>query len=324
MLTPEQRSHRRTGLGGSDIAAVLGESPWGCALSVWNDKRGVGDAIEKTPSKHLERGAKLEDFIATEWAELHQRTIRRTPKKRHPQYEWAISLPDRDILKDPRGVGILEVKCPSKFVWLDYRRNGIPAQYILQGQWYLFVTGRDWGAYAIFNAELMEFADEGKQPFEFGRNDKLIAAALPKLEIFWRQVEFGPAPEKLPAPAKPCQRCKYRQMCHEEEPLPAPTDDAVMSDDPALIGAIQRYAEFADIEKAAAEEKKAALEEAAALAGNAKTRTPAGLVSIVPGPKRLDTEAIKAKDPALAKRLQEEFTKQGKPYPRIYPAKERA
>ena len=315
-------ANRRTGLGGSDVAAVLGESLWGCSLSVFRDKRGV--KVDEPRSKHLDRGTKLEDFVAAEWAEERKATITRWHFVRHPLKEWAVANIDRRILKDARGPGVFEAKVPSKYVWLKYRREGLPEQYILQGQHYLDCTGWNWGAYGIFNAELMEFADEGRAPFEFERNDKLIAAYTPKLEIFWSQVENGPEPEKLPSHDPRCARCKYRPMCHEEEAVTAiEQGPTVFSDDPAIVQGIRAYAEFAQIEKAAKEEKDAAAEAVLSLAPAGKVVTPAGSVGAEFRSKRFQLKALEAERPKLAQILKARYTVDDKETQRrITPKKE--
>ena len=49
-MTNEQRAAwlkgRRTGIGGSDVAAVLGLNPWKTPLDVWNDKLGISEDKE--------------------------------------------------------------------------------------------------------------------------------------------------------------------------------------------------------------------------------------------------------------------------------------
>jgi putative phage-type endonuclease len=315
-------ANRRTGLGGSDVAAILGESLWGCALSVWNAKRGI--EAEESISKHLRRGIELEDSVAKWWtAETGRKTVR-MQQQRHPEKQWALANIDRRILHDPRGSGVFEAKVPSKYVWLKYRREGLPEQYILQGQHYLFVTGWTWGAYGIFNAELMEFADEGRAPFEFERNDKLIAAFVPKMEIFWSQVENGPAPEKLPSHDPRCARCKYRPMCHEEQTVTAMEEgETRFTDDPAIVQGIRTYAEFSAIEKAAKEEKDAAAEALLAIAPAGKVITPAGSISAAFKTRRFQMKAIEEDRPKLAKILKARYTVEDKePQRRITPKKE--
>ena len=58
---------RKSGLGGSDIAAVLGLSKWASPMDVWYQKRGLVDPLEE--SNAMRRGRLLEPAIAEWYAE---------------------------------------------------------------------------------------------------------------------------------------------------------------------------------------------------------------------------------------------------------------
>lgn len=68
-MTNEQRAAwlkgRRTGIGGSDVAAVLGLNPWKTPLDVWNDKLGLSE--DKEMSEPAYWGTVLEDTVAKEF-----------------------------------------------------------------------------------------------------------------------------------------------------------------------------------------------------------------------------------------------------------------
>ena len=67
-MTNEQRAlwleGRRTGIGGSDVAAVLGLNPWKTPLDVWNDKLGLSE--DKGMTEPAYWGTVLEDTVAKE------------------------------------------------------------------------------------------------------------------------------------------------------------------------------------------------------------------------------------------------------------------
>lgn len=62
-MTNEQRTawleSRRTGIGGSDVAAVLGLNPWKTPLDVWNDKLGISEDKEMLWSVRPDTAEKL-------------------------------------------------------------------------------------------------------------------------------------------------------------------------------------------------------------------------------------------------------------------------
>ena len=92
-MTNEQRAAwlegRRTGIGGSDVAAVLGLNPWKTPLDVWNDKLGLSE--DKGMSEPAYWGTVLEDTVAREF---QQRTGMKVQKVTHqfvdPECDWMI------------------------------------------------------------------------------------------------------------------------------------------------------------------------------------------------------------------------------------------
>ncbi len=61
---------RRSGLGASDIAAVLGISPYASPWSVWADKVGLFAADDDDPAEHMEFGRRAEAMISPWFADL--------------------------------------------------------------------------------------------------------------------------------------------------------------------------------------------------------------------------------------------------------------
>lgn len=56
---------RRKGIGGSDVAAILGISPWRTARDLYNDKLGIASAqVDSANWVALEMGHLLEDLVA--------------------------------------------------------------------------------------------------------------------------------------------------------------------------------------------------------------------------------------------------------------------
>ena len=62
-MTPEQIAERKSGIGGSDLACVLGLSPWRSPVDVWLEKTGQNAvAVEETPAMYW--GSQLEELVA--------------------------------------------------------------------------------------------------------------------------------------------------------------------------------------------------------------------------------------------------------------------
>ena len=65
---------RRQGIGGSDVAAIMGLSPWRTALDVYKDKLTPIN-LEEEPHDDLKRGIRAEKYILEEYAENTGETL---------------------------------------------------------------------------------------------------------------------------------------------------------------------------------------------------------------------------------------------------------
>jgi len=112
-LTTEQLLERRKGIGGSDVAAILGLSQWKTPIDVYNEKVNNEYPIA-TP--RMRWGIRLENAIATEYKEQTGRKIRKCHKIiRHKKYPFLLGNIDRVIISgNGYGPGILEIKTASE------------------------------------------------------------------------------------------------------------------------------------------------------------------------------------------------------------------
>lgn len=147
-------SARRAGLGGSDMAAVMGCDPYRRPLDVYLDKVGLGD---DATGPHIQRGIALEPIVRELYKVQEQREVSELRDGRmlqRAEAPWALGHPDGFIENDKElGRGILEIKCPSLSVYQNTRLHGIPGNYQIQMQHYLWLSGLKWGEFAIFSAE---------------------------------------------------------------------------------------------------------------------------------------------------------------------------
>lgn len=127
---------RREGLGGSDIAAVLGHNPWHSPYQVWLDKTGKTRPIRDTYI--MRRGRYYEPTVSQWFADQTGVATRKTGTwaRTEPGTEWMRCNPDR-FTDDGYG---LEVKMPSS-EWAAQWKDG-PAFYaVVQALWCAHVTG---------------------------------------------------------------------------------------------------------------------------------------------------------------------------------------
>ena len=150
--SPEAREEwlklRRQGIGGSDIAALVGVNPFKSAIDVFLDKTGRGAVVEE--NEKMKWGKLLEDPVAQEYATVNNYKVQRCNAiLQHTESPVCLANIDRLILKENTGYdtnGILEVKTTSYAP--AWEGGCIPDMYALQLQWYLGITGLAWGQFA--------------------------------------------------------------------------------------------------------------------------------------------------------------------------------
>ncbi len=134
--------NRQGFIGGSDVAPIMGLSPYRTAYDVWDEKKnGVSEDISGKPAVYW--GTKLEHIILKEYQHENPNTIidENPPEFTHPDYPWMVGHLDAHC---PADEIVVEAKTSSVFRNKDWGPNGtdiIPVEYILQVHHYMIVTG---------------------------------------------------------------------------------------------------------------------------------------------------------------------------------------
>lgn len=133
---------RMQGLGGSEIAAVLGLSPYESRFSLYFRKLGEVGGIEITPE--IEWGTRLEDAVATKFFDAHpEYTLDPASNGTycHAERNWQITNPDRLYRRDG-ALGLLEIKtAPYGDGWGDSGTDEVPPHVRIQCVWYGDIFG---------------------------------------------------------------------------------------------------------------------------------------------------------------------------------------
>ncbi|WP_416975610.1 YqaJ viral recombinase family protein [Streptomyces sp. 4F14] len=136
---------RRSGIGSSDIAAILGISRYGNALSVWHDKTG-GLPLESDDSEPALWGRAFEETVAREWARRNRSVVRRVGLVAHIDRPWEMCTLDRRVLECPLADGrekcAVEIKCRDKMKAGQFRR-GVADDVLVQTLWQAITCGFD-------------------------------------------------------------------------------------------------------------------------------------------------------------------------------------
>ena len=153
----EWHAARANGIGGSEIAAVVGLSPYESRFSLWHRKKGLIGPVEE--SEEMYWGKEHEPAICRRFARNHpELDVTPAPTYTHPDRPWQVANPDRHA-----GPDLLEAKTSRDAEgWGEEGTAQIPVHYRAQCLHYMDVTGarRCWVAVLIAGSEYREYLVE--------------------------------------------------------------------------------------------------------------------------------------------------------------------
>lgn len=203
MTTAQQAflARRRVGLGGSDLGAILGLSPWRTGHDVWLDK--TGRAAPDADSLPLRFGSFAEEFIAQEYCRTTGNRVERfNTLLQHPT---APIVGNVDRLVVPAGAKrashmgrvrtdrVLECKTTAMLrrdsAWGEAGTDEIPESYLIQAATYLLLTGCDWVDLAVLVGGSLDF-----RIYTIGRDAELEAMLIDEATRWWTDYVIGDTP----------------------------------------------------------------------------------------------------------------------------------
>lgn len=175
-IPAEIQKVRSKGIGGSEVAAILGLDKYSSPYKVW--ARKTGREPKELENKYMRAGTILESAVAEFFQqETKYRIIKASAKQKvftHPEYPFAIGMPDRFyIAKQKVGKGILE--CKATQMQLDE----VIDPWFCQLQWYLGITGSIYGGVAWLERGL----DFKYREYEYKK--EFFDWMLGKVDAFW-------------------------------------------------------------------------------------------------------------------------------------------
>lgn len=172
MLTDDQKAEREQALGSSDAPVVCGISPYSSPTELYYKLTGALPRYDEQETDAQKIGSRLEPVIAELAAEKLGLNIRRMPVRKHKAYPFLIAHNDFEIVNNPKGPGVLEIKNRSGQHPWDELPDDIATQVAHQ----LAVSNREWGVVAV----LFQFGQI--KPYEVHR-DKELEDYLLEIEI---------------------------------------------------------------------------------------------------------------------------------------------
>ncbi len=131
---------RKKGIGGSDVASILGINKWSSAIELWLDKTNQKNDPKEVNSA-MEWGAILEPVIRNYFSTVTGKSVVEVKAiLQNPKYPFMLADIDGATTTNNGDPAILEIKTASEYKrdeWLE----GVPNYYLVQCQHYLCVTG---------------------------------------------------------------------------------------------------------------------------------------------------------------------------------------
>jgi putative phage-type endonuclease len=187
-LDAKQLALRRTGVTGTDVAAILGLSPWRSALDVWLDKAGKAPPVEV--SEDMERGTFLEDGARRWYAHRTGARVEEPGTVMCPDNPLVIATPDGLAFLPSGEERALEIKMPSSALgWGEAGTDAVPDYYVPQVVWELAATRKPM-------ADVFAVLEGKPRLYHVARDTELEGLLVDEMARWWRNhVVADRAPE---------------------------------------------------------------------------------------------------------------------------------
>lgn len=288
-------AERRTGIGGSDVAAILGLSKWRTPLDVYLDKRGEG--VDQPDNDAMRWGRYLEPAVRQAYADQTGHEVRVLDQMvRHPAHEFMVANLDGFVAPRDAIKRIFEAKTArTADGWGEPGSDQIPQPYLLQVQHYMEVTG-----FAVADVAVL-IGGSDFRIYEVPADPELQEMIVDAAADFWSRVQRGDPPEPVTVSDAVARWGRTSKS------------DIVMADGETIAAVDRIRALRAQIASLEAQEDQARAVVMRAL-GECDTLVDGAGKTIATwkaqaGTKRFDAAAFRAAHPALAA----EFTKAGEP-----------
>ena len=274
---------RRRGIGGSDAAAVCGLNRWRGPLDVYLDKTSTD--YDEQDNESMYWGRVMEPVLRTEFAKRTGLKVDEVPIMFSCQeYPFMLANIDGIVHEADGSTSLLEIKTANGFAAKDWD-NGLPQEYYIQIQHYLFVCNLN----KAYIAVLIGGNDFRYEAIE--RDEETIQTIIAMEANFWRNHVLGMNPPDADSTSSNALNTLYPESNGTSIILPTEAD--------MLIASLEEFKHLEDEvkrSKAEAENKLKALMKEAECG-----KTPAGysLRWKTSSTSRLDTTKLKADKPEL-------------------------
>lgn len=193
----------KTGIGGSDVAAIAGVHPYKTAADVY--ARLVADVEPAFDSTRMALGRAMEGHIIAEFCRirgLDPSSLERSVELSHPVQTWRRGELDALCRVSRLGIEAKLVVSPRQYArWGEAGSDQVPDEYLLQCHWYASLANTE-------RFVLVAFIEGDLREFEIPRDRELEGQLFELAARFWRDhVE-----KKVPPPLAGCAPASLRAL----------------------------------------------------------------------------------------------------------------
>ena len=220
---------RTKGIGGTDIAAIMGVHPYRTAHDVFLEK--TGRSVPVPMNEPMYWGIHLEVKVADRYQKEHPdiEVVRDLGVIPHPEHPWWLGSPDASAYKNGETVWGIEVKTASSFRKKSFGEPGtdqIPKEYILQCMWYMPVLGVNEMHVPVL------FGGQEYQEYMVKKDNDLLDMMFESAREFW----MDNVQKDVPPPMDGSEACKDLMLSKYPD-----ANDKIINAEPMLVDFAARY-----------------------------------------------------------------------------------
>lgn len=190
---------RRHALGGTDVAAILGLSPFRSPYDVWLDKSGLNDDRDRSGNERTQWGKRLERVIAEAYTETTGRPHEWLDRTfGHPKFEHGCWTPDALLTQDNGGLDAKTCGPDQGRNWGDpqIEPDSVPDYIATQAHWYMSASEREFWDIALL------VGGSDLRIYRIPRDREIEGVILDEARQWWaKHITEGVPPEMTCTPA---------------------------------------------------------------------------------------------------------------------------
>lgn len=188
--SPEWHAQRCGKVTASKIADMMAKTKtgWGASRANYRAQlvaeRLTGIVADGYTNAAMEWGKEKEAEAADAYAFYSNHQVSLCEFVTHPEISMSGASPDRYVGDE----GLVEIKCPNTATHIDTLLGGsVPGKYVLQMQWQMACTGRQWCDFASYDPRMPEDMRLFVRRLE--RDDEQIAEITKEVRAFLAEID---------------------------------------------------------------------------------------------------------------------------------------